>query len=130
MTTTAHEPRTPAGGGWFKSSRSNPYGECVEINFDHPNGLVRIRDSKDRSAGPTISVTSEQWATLLDEFAGIVPAGRNGAVTLETNRSGTTLLRAISDGTTLRFTKAEWRAFLAGARVREFDCPSMSMTLS
>jgi hypothetical protein len=64
-----------------------------------------------------ISVTGEQWAILLDELAGIAPAGSNGAVTLETSRSGATLRRAISDGTALRFTKAEWKAFLAGARV-------------
>lgn len=107
MTTTAHEPRTPAAGGWFTSSRSNPAGECVEINFDHPGGLVRIRDTKDRGEGPTISVTGQQWTILLSEFAGTVPAGSNGAVTVETSRNGTTLLRALSDGTTLRFTKAE-----------------------
>jgi hypothetical protein len=82
MTATTREPRAPAAGGWFTSSRSNPLSECVEVNLEHPDGLVRIRDSKDRGAGPTISVTGEQWATFLDEFAGIAPAGRNGAVTL------------------------------------------------
>lgn len=34
MTTTAHEPRAPAAGGWFTSSRSNSLGECVEVTFD------------------------------------------------------------------------------------------------
>ncbi|MGH3869608.1 MAG: DUF397 domain-containing protein [Pseudonocardiaceae bacterium] len=82
MTTTTREPGAPAAGGWFTSSRSNPLSECVEVNLDHPDGLVRIRDSKDCGAGPTISVTGEQWATFLDEFAGIAPAGRNGAVPL------------------------------------------------
>lgn len=82
MIITTHEPRTPAAGGWFKSSRSNPWGECVEVNLEHLDGLVRIRDSKDRGPGPTISVTGEQWATFLDEFASIAPARRNGAVTL------------------------------------------------
>jgi Domain of unknown function (DUF397) len=70
MTTTAHEPRTPAAGGWFTSSRSTPFGECVEVNFDYPDGLVRIRDSKDRGAGPTISVTSAQWAIFLGQDHG------------------------------------------------------------
>jgi len=69
-TTTTHELRAPAAGGWFKSSRSGPAGECVEINFNHPDCLVRIRDSKDRGEGPTISVTGEQRTILLDEFAG------------------------------------------------------------
>ncbi|MGH3718110.1 MAG: DUF397 domain-containing protein [Pseudonocardiaceae bacterium] len=66
MTTTpTREPRTPAASGWFKSSWSGPAGECVEINFDHPDGLVRIRDSKERGEGPTLSVPDSQWATLL-----------------------------------------------------------------
>lgn len=82
MTTTTREPRAPAAGGWFTSSRSNPLSECVEVNLEHPDGLVRIRDSKDCGAGPTISVTGEQWATFLAELAGIAPAGRNGAVIL------------------------------------------------
>ncbi len=80
--TITHEPRAPAASGWFTSSRSGAAGECVEVTFDHPDGLVRIRDSKDRSTGPTISVTGEQWAMFLAEFEGIAPAGRNGAVTL------------------------------------------------
>jgi hypothetical protein len=69
MTTTpTREPRTPAVGGWFKSSWSSYTGECVEIKFDHPDGLVHIRDSKDRGTGPVISVTSTQRAILLDEL--------------------------------------------------------------
>jgi hypothetical protein len=56
-TTTMHEPRTPAAGGWFKSSWSGAAGECVEINFDHRDGMVRIRDSKNRGEGPMISPT-------------------------------------------------------------------------
>lgn len=88
MTTTTHEPRAPADGGWFTSSRSNPLSECVEVNLEHPDGLVRIRDSKDCGAGPTIS-----------------------------------------GSTTLRVSKAEWRAFLAGARVHEFDYSGMPITL-
>ncbi|MGH3773066.1 MAG: DUF397 domain-containing protein [Pseudonocardiaceae bacterium] len=75
MTTPTREPRTPAAGGWFKSSWSGWAGECVEINFDDPDGLVRIRDSKDRGEGPTLSVPSGQWATLLNELAGTVAVG-------------------------------------------------------
>ncbi|MGH3830762.1 MAG: DUF397 domain-containing protein [Pseudonocardiaceae bacterium] len=86
MTTPTRKPRI-AAGGWFKSSWSGPAGECVEVNFDHPDGLVRIRDTKDQGAGPTISVTGKQWTTLLDELAGTVAAGSNGAVTVRTSTS-------------------------------------------
>ncbi|MGH3973985.1 MAG: DUF397 domain-containing protein, partial [Pseudonocardiaceae bacterium] len=51
-----------------KSSRSSGGANCVEINLTHPD-LVRIRDSKDRGSGPTITVTPRQWATLLDQIA-------------------------------------------------------------
>lgn len=68
MTTPTRKPRI-AAGGWFKSSWSSYAGECVEVNFDHRDGLVRIRDTKDQGAGPTISVTGEQWAVLLDQLA-------------------------------------------------------------
>jgi uncharacterized protein DUF397 len=90
-TTTMHEPRTPAAGGWFKSSWSGAAGECVEINFDHRDGMVRIRDSKNRGEGPMISVTGEQWAILLDELTGTVPDGSNSAVVVEISSSGTPL---------------------------------------
>jgi hypothetical protein len=72
MTTSAHELGTPGAGGWFKSSRSGPAGECVEVNVDHHKGLVHIRDTKDHREGPTISVTGEQWTALLGEFHGTV----------------------------------------------------------
>jgi hypothetical protein len=130
VSTTAHKPGAPAARGWFKSSHSGAAGECVEINFDQHDGQVHIRDSKDRGDGPTISVTGQQWTIMLDEFTGNLPAGSNGAVTVNTSRSGHTLLRAISDGTTLRFTNAEWRAFLGGAQVHEFDHPGIPITLS
>jgi Domain of unknown function (DUF397) len=126
VSTTIHKPGIPAARGWFKSSWSTPNGECVEINFDHHDDQVHIRDSKDRGDGPTISIAVQQWTIMLDELTGDAPAGSNGAVTVSTSRSGHTLLRAVSDGTTLRFTNAEWGAFLAGARVHEFDHPGTS----
>lgn len=58
----------PAPAGWRKSSRSSGGANCVEINFAQPD-FVHIRDSKDRGAGPTITVTRRQWGTLIDQIA-------------------------------------------------------------
>lgn len=62
----------PASAGWRKSSRSAANANCVEANLTHPD-LVYIRDSKDRGTGPTITVTTRQWATLLDQIATTTP---------------------------------------------------------
>jgi hypothetical protein len=53
---------TPSGG-WFKSSYSNPAGECVEINLDTP-GTVGVRDSKTPETA-AMSISSNGWSALL-----------------------------------------------------------------
>ncbi|MGC1732339.1 MAG: DUF397 domain-containing protein [Pseudonocardiaceae bacterium] len=58
----------PAPAGWRKSSRSSGGANCVEVNLTQLD-FVHIRDSKDRGAGPTITVTRRQWATLVDQIA-------------------------------------------------------------
>lgn len=50
---------------WFKSTRSNGSGACVEIAHVQP-GAVAVRDSKD-PYGPVVTVASTTFAALVDE---------------------------------------------------------------
>lgn len=51
--------------GWFKSTRSNPSQNCVEIWVDGP--VVRIRDSKN-SVGPMLACATASLSALLDSI--------------------------------------------------------------
>jgi hypothetical protein len=44
---------------WFKSSKSNPSGGCVEVAF-LDDGQVGVRDSKNRP-GPALIFTANEW---------------------------------------------------------------------
>ncbi|WP_329518524.1 DUF397 domain-containing protein [Spirillospora sp. NBC_01491] len=56
MTTPLSLPR------WRKSSHSGNGGECVETAV--LDGTVGVRDSKN-PAGPVLTLTGDDWATLL-----------------------------------------------------------------
>ncbi|GAB2508446.1 DUF397 domain-containing protein [Nocardia heshunensis] len=44
---------------WFKSSRSQPQGECVEIAFLDADRIA-VRDSKNPS-GPVLTFAPSEW---------------------------------------------------------------------
>jgi hypothetical protein len=48
---------------WIKASASNNAGSCVELR--RANGMIEVRDTKDRS-GPVLRFTSAEFAAWLD----------------------------------------------------------------
>jgi hypothetical protein len=58
---TAVQTRDFAGGAWRKSSRTVS-GKCVEVAMT--NGVVGVRDSKDREGGVLV-FPSAQWRAFV-----------------------------------------------------------------
>ena len=121
-----HSPRQDR---WFKSSFSNSSQTCVEVCLHA--GLVSIRDSKnrgprrtlDRSRQPILTVTAREWADFLHNLTdGAIDSGR-GPLTIDHGPNGTDM-RAAGQNPTLKFTPAEWHAYLEGVHAHEFDHPS------
>lgn len=61
--------RDLSGARWFKSSYSQPSGDCVEVAH-LVDGLVGVRDSKNPS-GPALFFTPAEW----DSFTAGVRGG-------------------------------------------------------
>ncbi|MFD5697886.1 DUF397 domain-containing protein [Streptomyces lasiicapitis] len=55
---------------WHISSYSGSNDNCVEVKVHDENlpGVVRARDSKDRSI-PEVKVTAAAWTSFVDHFA-------------------------------------------------------------
>ncbi len=63
------EPAAATDTSWFKSSYSNAAATCVEVRFS--GGAVLVRDSKNRVHGPTLAVTTTEWAAFLEGLASL-----------------------------------------------------------
>lgn len=110
------------GRDWFKSSFSNGSCTCVEVRLspDH----VEIRDSKflgDPSVQPVITVASRHWTTLQQQIRLKGPLGIGGVLDVAPHPDGSASLYSPANGTELRYTAAEWAAYVAGVRAGEFD---------
>jgi hypothetical protein len=53
-----------AEASWYKSSVSSYNGNCVEISHLR-DGLVAVRDTKDRASGPALIFTRPEWDAFL-----------------------------------------------------------------
>ncbi|MFE3320231.1 DUF397 domain-containing protein [Nocardia sp. NPDC059195] len=120
MSTTAR--RRPAEHGWFTSSRSNNGNQCVEVRFD--GNVVQVRDSKFRrnpmntgAAEPIITVDAPVWTAFLHS---LLTEHHHPDLIAHVSPDGSTTL--CHEDVLLRFTAAEWQAFVAGARDNEFAC--------
>jgi uncharacterized protein DUF397 len=64
---------------WIKATRSTGNGgSCVELR--RHDGMVEVRDTKDRGAGPVLRFTDAEFDAFLDgarhgEFDHLVPPG-------------------------------------------------------
>jgi hypothetical protein len=52
------------GAQWRKSSRSSAEGNCVEV-ADNLDGIVAVRDTKDKGNGPILTFTPSEWAAFI-----------------------------------------------------------------
>jgi hypothetical protein len=52
--------RTP----WLKAAASGGQGACVELR--RHDGMIEVRDSKQRESGPILRFTATEWAAWLD----------------------------------------------------------------
>ncbi|MFJ1953842.1 DUF397 domain-containing protein [Streptomyces microflavus] len=52
---------------WFTSSYSNNGGACVEVatNLAAPHGIVPVRDSKNDTTGPVLTVPATAFTTFV-----------------------------------------------------------------
>lgn len=115
--------------GWFKSSFSNPSQDCVEAKF--AGDIVYVRDSKDKGAGPILTIPAAHWPSLLDEVAGRAPGGSNRAVRITHRADGGTDLQALmGPAVNLSYTATEWAAFVAGVLDAQFDLPPAAGTVA
>lgn len=119
-----HEPDSSPRVGWFKSSRSNNGGGCVEVKFDGDS--VLIRDSKylrnpinDPASQPIITVPAIKWKGFLENVVGKAADDVVGAPAIERDPAGGATLRAL-DGTVLVYDEVEWDAFVCGILDEEF----------
>jgi hypothetical protein len=49
---------------WHKSSRSSSSGNCVEV-ADNLDGIVAVRDTKDKGNGPILTFTPSEWEAFI-----------------------------------------------------------------
>ncbi|WP_335986688.1 DUF397 domain-containing protein [Glycomyces sp. MUSA5-2] len=136
--------RQPDRSAWHKSSRSTGNGNsnCVEVRA--AGSGFEIRDSKLGGLSPILAVsvasfeallahavTNSVWDNFSERLNHTSPAwhrtlhsdGTTGAIEVGYAAKGTTALRLADapEGDILVYTPAEWRAFVEGVNLGEFD---------
>ncbi|MDH2428657.1 DUF397 domain-containing protein [Sphaerisporangium sp. TRM90804] len=106
-------------GVWRKSARSGVQSNCVEVRFDGVGVWVRNSNDPD-PGGPVIGVSAERWLGVLDGVrAGdlalerlAVPVRVDGGLVVRFDGDRV----VVEAGVAVRYTTAEWEAFLGGVR--------------
>lgn len=111
---------SPARPRWVKARLSDNAANCVEVMLDALG--YHVRDSKDRGAGPVLTLSPGEWerfcAVLLTRVVRDEPVAVAG---LEVLVHADGRLTIVGPDATLRYTRAERHCFLDGLRNAEFS---------
>jgi hypothetical protein len=94
---------------WTKSTHSHANGNCVEVQWR--------KSTHSNSFSNCVEVAAEWRKSTLSYANGDCPevAGADGGVLVRDSKD--------PDGPVLKFTAAEWEAFMAGVKEGEFNTP-------
>lgn len=114
---------TSSRPAWRTSTFTDNGQSCVEVAPEA--GAVRVRDTKDRGAGPELVLPHDAFAALctaaVERRSATEPlVVRAERTTRHAGRAVVTHWHVGSDADALHYTDAEWRAFAAGVRAGEF----------
>jgi hypothetical protein len=111
--------------GWTSSSLCAG-GDCVQVR--HDDDVVYVRDSKLGDDSPVLRFAVESWWVLTDAIVTAKDEDKDGRVWMHVRHrsvayepDGHVVLSTSVRSPRLRFTEDEWKAFVFGVQVKEFD---------
>jgi hypothetical protein len=120
--------------GWTSSSLCAG-GDCVEVKSD--KAQILVRDSKLGDDSPVLRFAVESWWVLTDAIVTAKDEDKDGRVWMHVRHrsvayepDGHVVLSTSVRSPRLRFTEDEWKAFVFGVQVKEFDPDRLSSPVS
>jgi hypothetical protein len=120
--------------GWTSSSLCAG-GDCVQVKSD--KAQILVRDSKLGDDSPVLRFAVESWWVLTDAIVTAKDEDKDGRVWMHVRHrsvayepDGHVVLSTSVRSPRLRFTEDEWKAFVFGVQVKEFDPDRLSSPVS